>query len=314
MAYLITIGDYRVGMVDSIEVHKSVELLADTCKIVLPAAEYNLALDVEKQIKRGDAALVKFGYTETGLVEEFRGYLQSINTDGGNITLTLEDDLYTLRKAIPDATLKKVALADLLKKIIADACSSLKVESTFSWTYEKFVINKATAYDVLKKVQDECKADIYIKDDTLHVHAVGEKTGEERFYNFEYNVEECDLTYHSANDKKVEVVVKATMPDGTVKEVTAGNTGGDRLEITCSSSDAESMKLRAEMELKRRSFDGYEGSITTWLVPQCVPGDSATLHDPAYEQKDGSYFVSAVTSTFAKDGGKRKIELGFRLS
>lgn len=314
MIFDIQIGDYRVGMIDSVEVHKSVELLADTCKIVLPAAEYNRALDVESQLKRGDVAVVKFGYEETGLVEEFRGYLQTISTDDGDITLTLEDELYQLRKAIPDATLQKVSLENLLNKVVKDAGSDLKVESTFSWTYEKFVISKATAYDVIKKVQDECKADIYIKDNTLHVHAVGEQTGVERFYNFSKNVEECSLTYHKADDKRYQVVVKATMPDGTIKEMEVGNTGGDRIEIKCASADEKSMKLRAEMELKRRCFDGYEGSITTWLIPECVPGDMATLHDEDYDVKDGSYFVTAVTTKFASGGGSREIELGFRLS
>ena len=314
MIFDIQIGDYRVGMIDSVEVHKSVELLADTCKIILPAAEYNRALDVESQLKRGDVAVVKFGYEETGLVEEFRGYLQTISTDDGDITLTLEDELYQLRKAIPDATLQKVSLEDLLNKVVKDAGSDLKVESTFSWTYDKFVISKATAYDVIKKVQDECKADIYIKDNTLHVHAVGEQTGVERFYNFQKNVEECSLTYHKADDKRYQVVVKATMPDGTIKEMEVGNTGGDRIEIKCASADEQSMKLRAEMELKRRCFDGYEGSITTWLIPECVPGDMATLHDEDYDVKDGSYFVTAVTTKFASGGGSREIELGFRLS
>ncbi|WP_249117917.1 hypothetical protein [Prevotella melaninogenica] len=135
-----------------------------------------------------------------------------------------------------------------------------------------------------------------------------------RFYNFALNVEAVNLTYRQAADRKVRVVVKALLPDGTVKEVEVGATGGEKVEIKCPTSDAASMKLRGELEVKRRSFDGYDGSITTWLIPECIPGDMAWLYDADYPRKDGCYFVRAVTTTFSRDGGKRKIELGFRLS
>ena len=166
---------------------------------------------------------------------------------------------------------------------------------------------------MLKKVQEECGADIYV-DDKLHVHPPGEKIGDERFYDLALNVEDEDLTYRRAEDKKVKVVVKALMPDGTVKEVETGSTGGEKIEVKCATSDEASMKARGELEVKRRTFDGYEGSITGWLIPMCKPADSVTIKDKDYPYKDGTYFVTSVTTEFGKEGGKRKIDLGFRLS
>ena len=74
------------------------------------------------------------------------------------------------------------------------------------------------------------------------------------------------------------------------------------------------MRLRGETELKRRTFDGYDGSIDTWLIPECRAGDTAEIHDTDYPHKEGTYFVRSVTTEFSSSGGKRKIELGFRLS
>ena len=74
------------------------------------------------------------------------------------------------------------------------------------------------------------------------------------------------------------------------------------------------MRLRAETELRRRTFDGYDGSIDTWLIPECQAGDSVELHDPDYPHKEGTYFVRSVTTEFSEEGGKRKVQLGFRLS
>lgn len=314
MSYDIRVGHFKIGMLERVDIKKSVELLADTAEIVLPAAEYNKALSVENKLHRGDSVSIKIGYKESGLVEEFRGYLQSVSTDSGSITLKMEDDLYTLRKEIPNETHKRVKLSELLASVLSAADSSLKVQCDYEWTYEKFVIYDATAYDVLKKVQEECAADIYIQDGTLHVHPPGAVIGQERLYDFSLNVEECNLTYRNAEDRKFKVLVKATMPDGTIKEVEVGSTGGNRIEVKCPTSDEESMKLRGEAELKRRSFDGYEGSITTWLIPECYPGDTAEIRDRDYPEKDGVYFVKSVTTEFSKDGGKRNIELGFKLS
>lgn len=314
MTYDIQIGKYKLGMLDKVEVHKSVELLADTAEITLPAAQFNTALDVEQEIKRGDSVLVRFGYKETGIVEEFKGWLQRISTDGGSIKLYCEDDLFVFRTELKNEQLKKISLEALLQKVVSGVGKHFKIVCDYKWIYAKFTINNATGYDVLKKVQEECGADIYLKDGTLHVHPPGAVVGKERYYDFAKNVEKADLTYRNAVDKKYKVVVKSNMPDGTVKEIEVGSTGGDKIEVKCATSDAASMKARGELELRRRCFDGYDGNITTWLVPECRPGDTATLHDGDYPKKDGTYFVRSVTTTFGSDGGKRKIDLGFRLS
>lgn len=313
MQYDIQIGSYRLGMLDKVEIHRSVEQLADTAVITLPASQYNNALQIEDKLKRGDGVVIRFGYMETGMELEFEGWLQRISTDGGNIRLHCEDDLFLFRREIPGEVLKNVTLEDLLKRVVSRCGIAVAIDCTYSWTYGKFVINNATGYDVLKKVQEECGADIYL-DDKLHVHPPGEKMGEERFYDLALNVEKEDLAYRRAEDKKVKVVVKALLPDGKVKEVETGSTGGETVEVRCPVSDDASMKARGELEVKRRTYDGYEGSITGWLIPVCRPADSVTLRDKEYPYKDGTYFVTSVTTEFGKEGGSRKIDLGFRLS
>ena len=310
----VKIGEFYLGMVDSITIHKSVELLADTCEIVLPAARLNKALEIEEQIKRGDEVSVSIGYKEVGIKEDFKGYLQRISTDGGSIKLFCEDDLFQFRKDLPNEELKKISLSDLLSKVVKGIGKNYKVNCSYTWVYDKFVIRDATGYDVLKKVQEECGADIYLKDGVLHIHPPGEVIGKERFYDFAVNIEEAELSFKRAEDKKVKVVVKAIMPDGKVKEIEVGSTGGEKVEVKCHASDTASMKARGEAEVKRRTFDGYDGSITTWLIPECNPGDTASIHDGDYTYKDGTYFVRSVTTEFSEAGGKRKVELGYRLS
>ena len=314
MVYDIQVGSYQLAMLDKVEIHSSVELLADTAKITLPAAEYNKALDVEQELRRGDAVTIRLGYAETGLVTEFVGYLQRIATDNGDLTLTCEDDLYLFRKPLKDAVLAKISLSSLLARIIQEMGVSIKVDCSYSWVYDKFVVKAATGYDVLKKIQEECGADIYLREGVLHLHPPGEVIGTERIYDFAYNIEEANLTYRRAEDKKYLIAVKALLPNGKVREFEVGTPGGDKITVKCPTSDEVSMRLRAETELRRRTFDGYDGSIEGWLVPECVAGDTVELHDADYPHKEGVYFVRSVTTEFSSSGGKRKIELGFRLS
>lgn len=314
MRYDIQVGGYRLGMLEKVEISRSVELLADTAVITLPAAEYNVALDVESKIRRGDSVVISLGYEETGMVEEFRGWVQRVGTDSGAITLECEDDLFKFRVGLKDQQKTGISLKDLLKLVVDGIGGGYDIDCSYSWTYEKFVINSATGFDVLKKVQEESGADIYIQGKTLHVHAPGEKVGKDVIYDFALNVQSCDLTYRRADERKVQVIVKAVMPDGKVKERHYGSTGGDKVTVKCATSDDASMKLRGESEHKRLTFDGYDGSITTWMVPYIQPGDCADLHDVDYEYKNGRYYVRAVKTEFGSSGGTREIELGFRLS
>lgn len=313
MKFDIEVGDYKLGMVEKVEIIRSVEQLADSAVVTLPGAEYNIALDVEQKIHRGDRIVINLGYEEIGMVQEFVGYVQRIGSDNGAITLECEDDLFLFRKALSDRQLANVSLATLLGMVVEGVGGGFKVDCSYSWTYEKFVISSATGYDVLRKIQEESGADIYIQDKTLHVHAPGEKVGSTIYYDFSQNVQDCDLTYRRTEDRKVRVVVKALLPDGKVKEKEYGTTGGDKVTVKCASSDDSSMKLRGESEHKRLTFDGYDGNIVTWLVPYIKPGDKAVLHDKDYDYKDGSYFVRAVQTEFSADGGRRTVELGYRL-
>lgn len=314
MRYDIQVGNYRLGMLEKVEINRSVELLADTAVITLPAAEYNAALDVESKIKRGDKVVISLGYEETGMVEEFTGWVQRVGTDNGAITLECEDDLFKFRVGLKDQQKTNISLVSLLKLVVDGVGGGWKIDCSYSWTYEKFTINSATGFDVLKKVQEESGADIYIQDKTLHVHAPGEKVGKDIIYDFSQNVQSCDLSYRRADERKVQVVVKAVMPDGKVKEKHYGTTGGDKVEVKCATSDDASMKSRGESEYKRLTFDGYDGSITTWLVPFIIPGDCAELYDADYDYKNGRYYVRAVKTEFSSSGATRNIELGFRLT
>jgi len=314
--YKITIGGYQLMLLDSIEIHKSVDLLADNCMIKLPATALNSVLKIEDKIKRGDKITVWVGYSGN-LVKEFFGYLQNISTDGGNISLNCEDSMFLLRKPVADKQFVKVDIKTIANYLIQQTGVNMKVESTLPITYDKFVISKATAYDVLKKMQDETKANIFITEGdrpTLQIHPPYLDKGGNVRYSFQVNIESDDLKYVRAEDKKIQIIVKSTGKDGKVKEVRYGTTGGDQSTIEGNGMDLLSMQKVAQNEYDRLLYDGYEGSITGWLIPFVEPTWSAEIVDEEYPEKNGWYYVVSVTTTVSADGGKRKVQIGRKLS
>ncbi|MBF0576599.1 hypothetical protein [Dysgonomonas sp. GY617] len=279
----------------------------------MPAVVYNQSLDHEKYVKVGDTITIQLGYDDN-LVTEYVGYVQRIDTDDDSLTFNCEDSMYLTRKSVKNKQFLNTSV-----KAIAQYCMSAiglkNLDCTYDITYQKFVINNANAFDVLKKLKDDTKANMYMIGDTLHIHPPYVEKGGDVVYDFSVNIESSDLKYRNKDDRKFEVQVNGIGMDGKKKKVTVGTTGGEKRTVTITSpmSDAD-LKKRGESELQYLSYDGYEGSITGWLIPFAAPTYSAKIIDKDYEYKTGTYYVTAVTTTFSESGGVRKVEIGKKVS
>ncbi len=67
----------------------------------------------------------------------------------------------------------------------------------------------------------------------------------------------------------------------------------------------------ANAELLRRSYDGYSGTITTFLEPRCDPTNVAVVADDVYPTRDGSYLIEGVTTTYGGGGRDPIAELRY---
>ena len=315
MSWNIRIGGFRLRMVEKVSIKRSVELLSDTATITLPGTVFNKAINIEDKIKVGDAVEIELGYNDD-LKPEFKGYLKAIKTDGGSLTLELEDDIYLFRKSVKDEEMKNASVKIILENICSQV-GGFSVACDYDFTYDKFVINNATGYDVLKKIQDEASPNIYLKDKVLHVHPqYAEIFGEAR-YDFSRNIERdgTDLKYKSEDERKLLVVVEGTDETGATVSVEKGTTGGDKMTLKLPGvSSRSSLEQKAQSVLEQKVYTGYEGSFQSWLVPYVDAGYKVAITDPDYDIKNGTYYVISVETTFSKDGGVRKITLGKRLN
>jgi len=314
MSWKITIGGYMLGMIEIIETIRSVELLSDTAIITLPSAIYNKPFDINDKIKRGDAVKIEFGY-DNKLVTEFEGYLQQEPlTDNGSLILKCEDGLFQYRKSLDNIELKNASVSDVLN-YVNGKIGGFTLSCDYDFKYDKFVINNATGYDVLKKIQEEAKPNIYLKGNVLHVHPQYSEIFGKVIYNFNENIETSDLKYMRFEDRKFMVTVESKGKDGKVIKKEVGTTGGDKMTIKVSGvTDIASLKKLATEALANKRYTGYEGTFTGWLIPYCDAGYQVKLVDEDYQDKIGNYYVLEVKTNFSKSGGVRTIKIGKKLS
>jgi hypothetical protein len=318
----IKIGNFKLAMVETVTITRDVELLSDTAIIELPATAYNKALDIESKIKRGDDVVIKIGYDDDikNLPTEFSGFLESITSDGGSLKINCEDGIFLYRVALKDTELLnadvKTVLTHVNKEVSAHypARKAFNLSCDYAFTYDKFVINAATGYDVLKKIQEEAKPNIYLKENTLHVHPQYSEIFGKVVYDFAVNVETSNLKYKDDKDRKFIIEIEASGKDGKVQKFTAGTTGGDKVTIKANTTDPDSLKKLAEEELKKRVYTGYEGDFTAWAQPFCDAGYKAFIKDADYEFKNGVYYVPGITLKMSKEGIERTVRLGKKIA
>jgi hypothetical protein len=312
LSWKITLENYQLMLLEGVEITRSVEQLSDTATITLPGSVFNKALDIEKEIKRGNTVKIELGYNDD-LITEFEGFIESIETNDGSITIKCEDAIYKLRKPVADKEFTNPDVSVILNYVLAQI-GGYTLSCDYQFKYDKFTILSNTAYKVVKQIQEETKANVYLKGNVLHVHPQYKEIFGLAEYSFQQNIESSELEYRNADDRKTEVVVEGKSKDGKVIRETAGQKGGDTITIKIDGvSDPASLKNMAEEQLKVKSYTGYSGSFTGWLIPYCDAGYKVTISDDEYEFKDGTYYVLEVVTNFSKSGGSRQIKIGSKI-
>lgn len=306
---------YRLGLLAECEVECSVENLTDRATIILPEAVLNRVLNLEEQLPEGTPVTIKLGY-DGNLENEFEGHVKDVTTNDSTLKINCEDSLYLFRKGVKNEELKPTSVKKIAQRVIDQIDRSFTLKCDYDIPYEKFVIHHAEGYDVLKKLQEETRANIYFdnQNKVLHIHPPYVEKGGEVRYLFQQNIESSSLEYKKAHDKKIEVTIEGVDLNGKVTSVTVGNTGGEKITRKVSSIPPGGLKLMADTEYKNRVMDGYEGSFDTWLIPMVRPTYSAWIEDRDYPYKSGWYYVVSVKTNFSPSGGKRTIQLGIKLS
>ena len=305
---------FQLQLLYAVEIESDVTVLSDTAKIILPEAVLNKVLNINDRIGRGAEVLIKLGYDQN-FKTEFVGFIRDITTNNSALVIECEDALFLFRKSVKDEVLVNTNISEICQSLIDQVDPSYALVCDYDIGYEKFTIHRAEAYDVLKKLQSETKANIYFntEEKELHVHFPFAEKGGEVKYSFDRNIESSSLEYKKAIDRKIEITVEKINKKGEITTVTSGTPGGEKFNIKVGEMKASDIQKIADAELIKRSADKYEGDFTGWLIPFIKPNYSVTILDPDYPYKDGRYYASAVSTSFSSGGGVRKIKPSIKL-
>ena len=312
----IKIGSVSFKSVHDVKVTRSIYDLAATAVIQVPvtavlkhAGEPPTHIETAQAVKAGDPVEIKLGYNGT-LNTEFTGYVKRLNYKVP-LEIECEDEYYRLRFLNCVFSQKETTLKSCLSTIL----TGIELGEVADLTLKNFVVNNRPGSWVLGYLKKEYGLVAWFGiDGKLNVGKANDVKGETVKYILRENViNDDELKYQLAADVKLKVKAVCYYKDGTKVEGELGEEGGEvRTLYYYDVKDAAELKALAQEELKRYSFDGYRGKITTFLLPYALPGMVASIEDKVYNERSGDYFIESVETTFGTGGGRRTVEIGIK--
>lgn len=309
----ITIGSYRFSAINDVAIKRSIYETGATATIKVPVTALLKAqetppakVNITQVVKVGDSVEIKLGYNSVRA--EFKGYVKRINLTTP-VEIECEDAFWLTRSQSVT-----ISGTTTLKNVLEDC--GLTVAFAEELTMKNYVAKNMTVSTLLDRLKTDYGLCIFfdLEGRVCACRPYGVTSGRNVKYTLRKNViKDDDLKYHKAEDNKVSIKAICFKRDGSRVEATKGD--GDR-SVSLYFYDVEDMNelaMLAQQELDRRSYDGYDGTITTFLAPAVAPTDTAVITDPIYGKRDGSYYVEAVETTFGTSGARRKVDIGIKV-
>lgn len=315
----IKIGNYTFTQVSEVEINNSWRELISTCRIALPS----LKSQVAKAINPGDAVSVTLGYEGVYSGVEFTGYV-SRTYPGFPFVVECEDFIYLFKKTnINKDWPQGINLKDLIAYIVAQVKAKYTT-ANFSVsgqlpdiTFDKFRIANGNAAFALQKLKEEYGLVSFFQRNVFFCGLANQlNVGEAVKYALNWNVIESRLEFRTPDQVRIRAKVIGISKKNEKVETKIGDDDGEQRTIYIYNITNEAqLKSRAQDELDRMKFDGYEGSFLTFGVPYAEPLMVAELQDPQYsDARSGRFLIDTVTTTFGQRGFRRIIEPGRRVS
>jgi hypothetical protein len=287
-------------------------------------------LQAEKGVfKPGDKVTVKLGYVPQ-MWTVFEGYLKSANPNTPLI-FECEDASYLLkRRNIASFSQKGTTLAALINHIVAGIVPVKVLDAKigdFRVSNESFV----NIVDVLDLVKNQFGFSAWFRGGELYVDYPSTRstqTGERPTHEFDFqrNVVDSNLSYEIVEPDNI--AIKGTSiklnntkidryayydTDGTIKVGSEARKGEQRQFNFIELSQAE-LDEKIKGILPTVMYNGFSGSFNTFGFPFVQHGDKVKLIDRRYPERDGSYLVRAVGTSFGNGGFRQNITLDTKIS
>lgn len=304
LACNVLIGDLDASpFIHSIEVKSGWRDLTDEATIKLPKILQSSNLI---DILPGQEVIINLGY-EDYQHEVFHGYVKQVNPKTP-LEIVCEDATYALKRVTISKTWTgDVTLKEIIQHVIDETNSSAANEGLLDITlndnipeitFSKFRIAKVNAAVVLQKLKEAYPIIAYFDDHELHVHLPysRESLGEVE-YDLTNNVINHDrLEYRDLNQNAVRIEGINTLESNELITVNVGDDEGTTVQKTYKNIKDEAMlRELATQDLQDFKFEGYKGSLRSFMVPYARHSMKARIVDPDYgTDAEGNYLRESL--------------------
>lgn len=298
---------FRIRRFSECKIESSWRSLTDTAEITIPRKVKDFdRLKVSEWFREGDPVEIWLGY-DRKLSLEFQGYVKKVPA-GIPLIIACEDEMYKLKRSTVSVSKKDCTLKQLLKEIAPDykvVCDDSRLGNV------RF--SKMSPSQILDELQ---KNGIYCWFEGKELHAFG--TSKSDVDPVEILVERTAA--ESLKQREIEktlVIMSLIRKKGKKLRVEVGDKqAGKRITREISGielSEAE-LKRDAEKLYELSKQPGLDGDLTLWGVPRVQHGYRMNLKSILYPEKNGTYYIDAVTKTFSPQGYRQVCKLGLKAS
>lgn len=298
---------FEVRRFSECRIESSWKSLTDTAEIIIPRKVKDFdRLNVSEWFREGDPVEIWLGY-DGNLELEFQGYIKKVPA-GIPVVISCEDEMYLLKRLTVSVSKEDCTLPQLLREIAPGytiVCDEVKLGAVR--------YSKVSPSQILEDLQ---KQGLYCWFEGKELHA--------------FNVSKSDIdpvdiqlertAAESLKQREIEktlVIMSLIRKKGTKLRVEVGDQpAGKRITREISGIDISESELKAEAQklYDLAKLPGLDGDLTLWGVPRVQHGCRVNLTSALYPEKNGSYYLDAVTKSFSQQGYRQVCKLGRKAS
>lgn len=304
--------------------------LTATATLTLPTSLKSKNRDLLSVIQKGDKIVIRSAYFPDELTNDFEGFITSIQPKTPLI-IGAEDSMYLLKKKMVSYSGKNVMLSELLLSIFSD----LDIQYNFIDTNIGTIrISNTTVAGVLQELRDTYGFVSFFRDNVLYIGFPSLFPEINNNYRLTMSGINCTVTEDSLAyvyvDQRDVIIQGTSISDDNTKITTyAFYDASGKLKTSTTQPDIsgsirtffyynltqQTLTETVKTQLENFLYEGYTGSVTTFLKPKIKVGDNVTIVDPRFPEREGTYDVVGVDIILGfTSGGRQVIQLGKRLT
>lgn len=292
----------------SVRIESSWQELTDRAEIQLAKAVSDFDnKNVQAVFRKGDPVTIELGYNGRQNTE-FQGFITQVGADYP-VTLYCQDAMWKLKQSTVNISFRTISLPDLLKAIVPAGYSIDALDIQLGAVR----FSNTTVAQVLKKLQDDFSLYSYMKGNTLVCGKIyQDDEGLDIIdIHLEKDIVSSELEFEAAADTLLEVKAISVLNDGTKKEVTVGDKGGDTQTLTYFNiEDISELKRLATIDLEKQKKDRLSGGLIMLGQPSIQHGRKVRLYSDLYPERNGVFDVKRIETSWGHDGFRRKLQIG----